>query len=143
MREIVYQYDRRGSYQTEADTAFGEDTHLKLVAKPHEFTLTVQGETLRSTAFEGCSAVVSCNGEVTFFEADGCEIGKVHATEACFVRAILCWKEGMAAVQFGRTITVDHYPNCDGESDRWSEKWVVEREVTLDTQTKKIEVTAP
>ena len=49
---------------------------------------------------------------------------------------LLDWKQSEISVQFGSEQTIDNYPHCDGEHDRWSTKWVAEHEVKLQISEK-------
>lgn len=131
MREILYKFDARGVYLTADGCAFGDDTQLKLVAEPHDFSLAVGGEVLRQTAFGGCSVVVSREGEAVFYDADGSEIARADKGDGCYKEARLNWESGRVSVEFGQVKYIDNYPNCDGEHDRWDEVWKVLRRVTL------------
>ena len=117
MREIIYKYNHLGSYQTEQDTNFAGDAELQLTVEPHNFSITVGDEVLRQTSFDGCRIVVSHNAAVQ-----------------------MTWQQDVIAVQFGRTETIDYYPNCDGEYDRWGKEWIVERTVTLHEKDHSVEI---
>ena len=131
MKEIRYTYNTLGTYVTEGDTRFGEDTHLTLVVEPHDFSLKLGGETLRATSCEGYRIVVSCHGETAFCAYDGTPIATTPATDGTYDGVRLCWTPAALTVEFGHTEEVDNYPNCDGESDRWSTRWVTEHTATL------------
>lgn len=130
MREITYKYSTSGIYLTEDSTLFGEDTALKLIVEPHSFSLTLSGEALRKTSFEGCTVEVENNGGAVFY-VNGRAIAAAEKDDSTFNEVRLKWKQGRVAIEFGQIETVDNYPNCDGEHDRWSEKWVAYRTVAL------------
>lgn len=138
MREILYKYQT--AYVTQDSTLFGEDTCLRLTVEPHDFSLTLGGDTLRSTAFPGCVAVVSNAGAVTFYDASGAVIAAVDGGDATYPEVRFSWKEDKGAIQFGELEVIDHYPNCDGEHDRWSERWAARRTVTLCTADNTVTV---
>ncbi len=131
MREILYTFANRGAYVTGQDTAFGEDTHLKLTVEPHDFSLSLGGETLRQSSFRGGSVIVSDTGEAVFYDAEGRKIARAEGGADSYKKVILIWKQDTLSLEFGCVVTVDNYPNCDGESDRWSEEWVAQRRITL------------
>ncbi len=131
MREILYKFANRGAYVTEQDTAFGEDLQLKLTVEPHDFSLAVGGEVLRSSSFAGCSVIVSNAGEAVFYDAAEREIARAEAGADSYKKVILHWQQDALSLEFGHVETVDNYPNCDGESDRWSTEWIVQRTVIL------------
>ena len=132
MREILYKYDNRGVYQTEQDTAFHDDAQMKLVAEPHDFSLALNGEVLRSTNFAGGAVTVSREGAAAFYDSEDRLLAQTEKTDRCFKKVQLVWEKDALSVRFGYVDVVDYYPNCDGESDRWGEKWVTERTVTYD-----------
>ena len=140
MREILYKFDARGVYLTADDTVFGDDSELKLIAEPHDFSLTLGGDALRQTAFDGCTVVVSCEGAAVFYGSDGNEIARVDKGDGCFKEARLSWESGRVSVEFGQIHYIDNYPNCDGEHDRWDEVRKVLRRVTLDLGDCSVEV---
>lgn len=131
MRDIVYKYDTLGQYITADSTVFGEDKQLKLVALPHDFSIAVGGEVLRHSSFDGGAVVVSQNGEAVFYDNAGSEIARADKTDSTFRQVKLLWKKDALTVEFGCVETVDNYPNCDGEYDRWSERWNAGRTVAL------------
>ncbi len=138
MREIIYKYNSGGSYQTEQNTSFADDSHVKLMVEPHEFSIAVGGEVLRSTSFSGCTAVVSREGEVVFYDHENNIIGREGESGGCYKEVRLIWKQDVITIQLGHIKVIDHYPNCDGEHDRWSEKWVAQRTVTLDLKSNSV-----
>lgn len=140
MKEILYRYSRLGTYQTDADTAFAADVQLKLVVEPHDFSLEIGNEVLRSTSCRGYTVTVSRDGEAVFYDAQNNEVGRTDKGAGTYEKVALVWQAESLTVQFGHTETVDHYPNCDGEYDRYSTTFVVERTVTLHVATKEITV---
>ncbi len=140
MREVFYKYSNRGMYVTEDNTSFGEDTQLKIVVEPHEFSLELSGEVIRNTSFAGGSVTVSNKGEAGFYNNEGALIAKADEGEGNYRKVLLDWKQDSLCVKFGRMVEVDNYPNCDGEHDRWSEKWETERLVTLSLKDNSIEI---
>ncbi|MBQ8000828.1 MAG: hypothetical protein IJ298_06350 [Ruminococcus sp.] len=131
MREILYKYNTLGAYTTEDSTAFAGESELKLIVEPHDFSIKIGNEILRKTSFEGCTIIVSNEGEVVIYDTDDSIALHTEKTEKCFKEIRFIWEEDSIRVQFGHTHYVDHYPNCDGEHDRWSETWVSEYEVSL------------
>lgn len=131
MREVVYKYNSRGCYEAIDKADFGNDKQLKIVVEPHSFSIAVGGEILRSSEFEGCSALASRNGAVEFYNQSGEIIKQVAKGDGQYDAVRLEWDKGALALQFGHIETVDNYPNCDGEHDRWSTEWVIDRRVEL------------
>lgn len=140
MKEVLYKYSNRGIYLTEDDTSFGEDFQIKIVAEPHYFSLAISGDILRNTSFGVCTAVVSCDGEVVFYDNDNNIICHAEKGEGCYKKIDFKWKQESISILFGHIETVDYYPNCDGESDRWGTEWVTERTVTLNLEDNSIQV---
>lgn len=63
------------------------------------------------------------DGNAVFHRSDGTELltAKADGSQRRF-SSIYCGVTGSApSVRFPIKETVDHYPNCDGEYDRWSE----------------------
>ena len=140
MKEIVYKYSTLGAYTTEDDSAFGQESHMKIVVEPHDFSLAVGGETLRNTSCSGYAAIVSRTGEAVFYDTENKVIGRADADQGDYKKAILVWTPDALSIRFGYIDTVDYYPNCDGEHDRWGTEWVTERSVTLNLTDNSVEV---
>ncbi len=140
MREILYKYNNRGLYQTDDNSRFGNDDKLRIVVEPHSFSLTVGGELLRKTFFEGCAIDVSNNGEAVFYDNNNQIIGKAVKSDASYEKVLFSWEEKSLVVMFGKTVLVDYYPNCDGEYDRWGEEWKTERTITMKLEDNSIDV---
>ncbi len=139
MKEIVYKYNNLGKYITEDDTSFASDSHMKIIVEPHDFSIAIGGEVLRSSSCNGCVAKVSSEGEVVFYDNDNNVIGRAEKGESSYREVILSWKQDLISIQFGYTDVVDYYPNCDGEYDRWGKEWVTERVVTLNMKDNSVE----
>lgn len=62
-------------------------------------------------------------GNAVFFDTDGNEIqsGKAESNKRFGFIFCIVNKSGIT-VRFPITETIDHYPNCDGEYDRYSER---------------------
>ncbi len=135
MREIIYEFNTLGSYQTSGDTAFGQETHLKITVEPHDFSIAVGGEILRKSACKGYEIEVSSKGEAVFWDREGKELCRVQEQGQEYKEVRLLWKRGSVSLQFGKVEWIDNYPNCDGEHDRWDQRWRTEYEVTLNEET--------
>lgn len=140
MREILYKYHNRGMYETEDNTCFAGEIQVKIIAEPHDFSLKIGEDVLRSTAFGGCMAVVSDAGEVVFYDNKDNELGRAERSEESYEEVRFEWKENTVIIQFGRTVLVDNYPNCDGEYDRWDKRFKVGRTVTLNLANNLVEI---
>ncbi len=140
MRDILYKYNTSGMYTTEDNTAFAGDSHLKLIVEPHEFSIAIGKEVLRSSSFSGCVVVASCDGEVVFYDKENNIFARADKSEKNYEKVLLKWKQNLITIQFGHIEEVDYYPNCDGEHDRWGEEWITQRSVTLNLKDNSIEV---
>lgn len=140
MREIRYQFHTLGAYQTEDDTSFAHDEQVKVIVEPHDFSIAIGKEVLRSSSCAGCTAVVSCEGEVVFYDTDDHVIGRADKDENRYEKFFLKWEQDLITIEFGCTVTVDYYPNCDGEYDRWGKEWQTQRKVTLNLKNKTVEI---
>ncbi|MBQ4037023.1 MAG: hypothetical protein IJC84_02740 [Clostridia bacterium] len=138
MREIRYEFQRLGGYQTKDNTDFGDEKILKLIVEPHEFSLKLGDDTLRSSSCRGYVILASSNGEVNFQDLDGNELVWIPERDQSYRSVRLLWQEGRLLLQFGSYQTVDLYPHCDGESDRWETRWVSGRELSLDPETDSV-----
>jgi len=140
MRQILYKFCTGGMYVTEDDTVFGSDTQLKLVVEPHDFSLALGGEVLRSSSCGGYEIEVTREGAAAFYAADGTPLARTEKGEGSYQQVRLVWNPAYLQVQFGQIQTVDYYPHCDGEYDRWGKEWVSQRTVTLNLTDNSLEV---
>lgn len=63
------------------------------------------------------------DGNAVFLTADGKEIKREKAESDRYFSTIFCKTyEGVVSVRFPICETIDHYPDCDGEYDRYSER---------------------
>lgn len=135
MKEVVYTFDSRGCYLPDKKAVFGTDTHIRLIIKPHDFELKISDEILRSSSCKGYIIEVSCTGDAHFYDYENNLLEKASGTEKKFAEVRFAWRQDLLQLDFGHMETVDNYPNCDGEYDRWSEEWVAEYGVNLNTAT--------
>ncbi len=138
MREILYRFNTLGTYQTQDSTSFGTDSRVKLILEPHNFSIAIGGEVLRASSCKGYNIDVSHKAGIVFRDMDGNELCRTEDRDRSYREFLLAWKQGSISIQFGATEVIDHYPNCDGEYDRWSERWCGRYEVTLDEETNTI-----
>ena len=122
------------------DTTFGANTHMKLMIKPHDFEFEVSGEVLRRSDCCGYTMVVSRKGEVCFYDTDFNLLAKAEESHCEYKEVAFKWSQNCLSLSFGQRQTVDYYPNCDGEYDRWGTEWVSQRTVTLNLKNNSIEV---
>ena len=140
MREVFYKYSTLGKYYTEDSGVFQTDDRLQIVVEPHDFSIAIGNEILRKNSSQGYRIAVSRQGEVILRDWEGNELCSVSGQNQNFTEVRFHWRQSDISVQFGKTVTVDNYPNCDGEHDRWSEEWQVEYEVKFDEETKKAKI---
>ncbi len=139
MKEIVFTFSNHGCYLPNGPISFDTENHLKLVIQPHDFELKLSGDILRNSSCKGYIIEVSCKGQVCFYDYDNNLLATAINTERDFSQIKFTWKQDKLHLSFGKEITVDNYPNCDGESDRWSTRWNSDYEVILNTATNQIE----
>ena len=140
MKEIIYSFDNRGCYLPDKLETFSDDNVLKLIVKPHEFELKISDEVLRSSVCKGYFIEISNKGKVSFYDYENNLIATVDETQTEYSQFRFSWKQNLLCLNFGHVDTVDYYPNCDGEHDRWGTEWISEYEVRLNTLTNQAEV---
>ncbi len=140
MKEVLYKYNNSGAYFTESETVFGNDTEMKLIIEPHKFSISVGGDVLRNTSFDGCTIIVSNSGEVVFYDNDNNILGKTDGCDELYKEVKFVWEQDCISVLFGQTETVDYYPNCDGEYDRYGKEWITNRLVTFDYKKNTVKI---
>lgn len=66
------------------------------------------------------------HGNAVFYDLEGQELhkDKANGKNNFFSRVYFCVKSDGICVRFPIIEWIDHYPNCDGEYDRWSERIV-------------------
>ena len=74
---------------------------------------------------------ITDRGAAKFYDLQGKLLAQMPATEKQYEGFRLQWQPDKLTVCFGQMVTVDNYPNCDGESDRWEQRWFTEHQVTL------------
>lgn len=140
MKEIIYSFYNRGCYLPDKSETFSDDNVLKLIVKPHEFELKISEDVLRSSACKGYIIEISNKGKVSFYDYENNLIATVDETQTEYSQFRFSWNQNQLCVDYGCVQTVDYYPNCDGEHDRWGSEWVSEYKVTLDTNSEKAEI---
>ena len=131
MKEIKVTYDRRGVYLPNEPIAFDGEAALEFVVEEHAFELNLSGEVLREAACPGYRFVVGVDGSVRASDAQGTLLAKADGGSGAFEAVRVSGGTGGFVFSFGRTVTVDHYPNSDGESDRYSTTFETQRKVNF------------
>ena len=72
----------------------------------------------------GFSVGIHCRGAFTFYTVDGKKLETVKAKpmtsgRGCYMDVLISTTEDEVIFQLPDYEWIDHYPNCDGESDRW------------------------
>ena len=140
MKEVVYTFHPRGCYLPDTAAVFADGDPLRLVIRPHEFSLTLSGESLRSSACPGYIIQVSPKGATQVCNGEGRLLAETDDGDTVYKEVRFSWTPTALTVQFGRVTYVDNYPHCDGEHDRWEEKWLSMRTVTVHTETYAVTV---
>lgn len=131
MRKIIYEYHNRGMYVTSDDTCFGDDKQVEILVNPHDFSISVSGKVLRSTSCDGYKIIVSNQGKTAFYNNEGDLVGQAEESNKSYEEVRVFFEDNTLSVQFGFVDVIDHYPNCDGEHDRYSHRWTPERKIKL------------
>lgn len=139
MKTYTYTFQRYGYFLSSGSdkVSFGEDAQVVLELEPVDYELKLSGEVLNKAFCPGYKISVSKQGAVELRDWQEKTLQVLPATEKTFRECKLVWKQENVQVIFGHTEEVDNYPNCDGESDRWSRVWVGEHTVVLDPQTQQ------
>lgn len=132
MKEFVFSYERDGYYldNMTSSASFGGECEVRLVIKPHDYSISVSDEVLRKSECAGYIIDITNRGGAKFYDTDNSLLAEHPETESVFPEFSVVWKENKLSVCFGHTETVDHYPNCDGEHDRYSEKWITDYKIS-------------
>lgn len=112
---------------------FGGDTQVLLALEPAEYELKLSGEVLKKVSCPGYKIHITDRGGAQFLDQQEKPLAVFPETEKTFREFKLSWSDEAVQVIFGHTEEVDNYPNCDGEHDRYSTRWVAERTVSLNT----------
>ena len=93
-----------------------------------EVKIDYENEIPVSVFFEKENVILTADamGNAVFADSEGNEIykGKAEGENRYFSRIYVSVTNGKICVRFPVTETIDHYPNCDGEYDRYSERIV-------------------
>ncbi len=136
MKEFVYSFYRYGYFleNSKSNAAFDDEKTVKLIIKPTEYELKISDEVLKKASCKGYIIEITNKGAVRFCDVDNTLIAELNGADTEFKEFNFEWFEDKLRVCFGQTETVDNYPNCDGEYDRWSTTWVGGYEAVLYTE---------
>jgi len=140
VKEYVYEFVRYGYFLKDAgqSTSFAQEPQARLIIEPQEYELKLSGEVLTKASCKGYTIEITDMGAARFFDWEGNLIASSEPTRKAFREFRFEWKQDGLRVIFGHKETQDNYPNCDGESDRWSTVWVADYGVALDTDTLRV-----
>ncbi len=124
---------------TKADIIFNSEHGEKTfqIASGHISETTVLFEK------EGISALIHAKGYVEFYNVDGELLASGNLPEVesgkQVYEEVRCSADGnLITLSFPIYTWIDHYPNCDGEHDRWSTKTIGYNTVTFDCASNKV-----
>ena len=71
------------------------------------------------------SVVIHCKGEFAFYAPDGSKVmtykaKRMASGRGCYMDVLITTTDNAVIFQLPQYDWIDHYPNCDGESDRWT-----------------------
>lgn len=115
--------------------SLGDETMVRVIVKPHQYELKLSGEVLNSSACNGYRIDVSSKGGASFYDFEGNFIAKTDDTDCEYKEIGLALKGSVFSLLFGHNETVDNYPHCDGEHDRWDTVWITDHKIELDMAT--------
>lgn len=131
MKTYTYTFQRFGYFLSSgSDTgSFDQEDSVLLILEPVEYQLELSGDVLQKASCPGYQICISKKGGAQISDRQGATLAVFPETETCFRQFRLQWKEDTVQLLFGHTEQVDNYPNCDGESDRWTSRWITEHTV--------------
>ena len=126
MKEYVFTYQYDGYYLENGGNTvtFGEDDRVCLVVTPHQYEIQVGDRVVRSSSCDAYRIEVNHFGGACFYDSDGKTVASFEEEESTYPQCQLRFTSETLGVAFGHTETVDNYPHCDGEHDRWDTRWV-------------------
>ncbi len=94
---------------------------------------------------ENIAAVIECTGEIQFRNpADmrntiaSVTVPKQEGGRELYMDVTCSVEDGQIVLQMPIYSWIDHYPNCDGESDRWDAKTIGHHTVRFNPETSEI-----
>ena len=75
------------------------------------------------------AVVINCNGKFTFYTVDGEEIQTIQGEpmtdgKGRYADILITTMDRCVIFKLPDYLWIDHYPDCDGESDRWDSRIV-------------------
>lgn len=89
---------------------------------------------------EGYSIQAEADGSVRVYGPQNGLLGAVGPCGGPYRQVSATLEPQTLKVWFLHRETVDHYPDCDGEYDRWSERLVEDRVIALDRESNTVTV---
>lgn len=94
---------------------------------------------------ENIAAVIECTGEIEFRRPDDMRntiaavtVPKQEGGREIYMDVTCLVEDGCIVLKMPIYSWIDHYPNCDGESDRWDVETIGYHTVRFDIETGKI-----
>ena len=115
----------------------GEDA-VCLLLLPYDYEMKLSDEVLNQSSCKGYRLKITNRGGVSISDWESKPLCEVSEGERTFSEFQIEKKGEILFVLFGHTETVDHYPNCDGEFDRYSTDWICDFKVAFDTKAEII-----
>lgn len=136
MKEFVYTFIGHDYYldSMQKGASFEGDGAVLLVIRPHDYEFKLSGEVLNRSSGKGYRIEITPHAAVRVFDEKGAFLSEIGEGEKSYREFQIQKAEEKIEVLFGHTETVDHYPNCDGEFDRYSTRWILERGVEFDPE---------
>lgn len=133
MKEFTYRFQRDGYYLDSMGNQgdFAGQAQVRLLVEPCQYEMSIGGQVLTAVSCSGYKIDITNRGGAQFYDLQGRLLAEIPQTETEYAGFRLTWSKTALTVCFGQIETVDHYPNCDGESDRWEEKWVTYHKAEL------------
>lgn len=132
MKELVNEFSCVNRCMYQMSDYFNDETHIRFVLTSR------QSETESCCNTSGYIIETSSNGEVSFYNSEGMLLAKADETQQNYEEVLIEMDRGCISVRFRCYRTIDYYPHCDGEHDRWGQKWVTLYRVCMDFDTNKL-----
>lgn len=98
-----------------------------------------QAETTILFEKENIAAVIYTKGQVEFYNMKDELLSTVEIPSVESDDDMYCQVDGNSIIlEIPKYTMIDHYPNCDGEYDRWSKRLTGYKTITFDTATNAI-----
>ena len=96
---------------------------------------------------ENIAAVIECTGEIEFRRPDDMRntiaavtVPKQEGGREIYMDVTCSVEDGQIVLKMPIYSWIDHYPNCDGESDRWTTETIGYHTVRYNLETQEVKV---